>query len=126
LSSPRSISFILAALVFAGCTRAVDVPLYQFEAEAQSHESHRFTMKDNTQYVVDQFAISDSTVTIMKWNLADTRYKHVELPVVLNRRDVKFVEKLELDQGKSFYVVAPIGLAVLLIIGLATSPIHID
>ena len=57
---------------------------------------------------------------------ADTRYKHVELPVVLNRRDVKFVEKLELDQGKSFYLVAPIGLAVLLIIGLATSPIHID
>ena len=83
-------------------------------------------MKDNTQYVVDQFAITDSTVTIMKWNLADTRYKHVELPVVLNRRDVKFVEKLELDQGKSFYLVAPIGLAVLLIIGLATSPIHID
>ena len=83
-------------------------------------------MKDNTQYVVDQFAISDSTVTIMKWSLADTRYKHVELPVVLNRRDVKFVEKLELDQGKSFYVVAPIGLTVLLIIGLATSPIHID
>jgi len=83
-------------------------------------------MKDNTQYVVDQFAITDSTVTIMKWNLADTRYKHVELPVVLNRQDVKFVEKLELDQGKSFYVVAPIGLAVLLIIGLAMSPIHID
>ena len=126
MSSPRSISFILAAFVFAGCTRAVDVPLYQFEVEAQSHESHRFTMKDNTQYVVDQFAISDSTVTIMKWNLADTRYKHVELPVVLNRRDLKFVEKLELDQGKSFYLVAPIGLAVLLIIGLATSPIHID
>jgi len=83
-------------------------------------------MKDNTQYVVDQFAITDSTVTIMKWNLADTRYKHVELPVVLNRQDVKFVEKLELDQGKSFYVVAPIGLAVLLIIGMAMSPIHID
>ena len=83
-------------------------------------------MKDNTQYVVDQFAISDSTVTIMKWNLADTRYKHVELPVVLNRRDLKFVEKLELDQGKSFYLVAPIGLTVLLIIGMAMSPIHID
>jgi hypothetical protein len=122
----RVVALLIIALTATGCTRAVDVPLYQFEAEAQSHESHRFTMKDNTQYVVDQFAISDSTVTIMKWNLADTRYKHVELPVVLNRRDVKFVEKLELDQGKSFYVVAPIGLAVLLIIGLATSPIHID
>ena len=122
----RVVTLLIIALTATGCTRAVDVPLYQFEAEAQSHESHRFTMKDNTQYVVDQFAVSDSTVTIMKWNLADTRYKHVELPVVLNRRDVKFVEKLELDQGKSFYVVAPIGLAVLLIIGLATSPIHID
>jgi len=124
LSSPRSISFILAAFVFAGCTRAVDVPLYQFEAEAQSHESHRFTMKDNTQYVVDQFAISDSTVTIMKWNLADTRYKHVELPVVLNRRDVKFVEKLKLDQGKSFLAVAPLGVTLLLMIGIITSDVH--
>ena len=122
----RVVALLIIALTAAGCTRAVDVPLYQFEVEAQSHESHRFTMKDNTQYVVDQFAISDSTVTIMTWNLADTRYKHVELPVVLNRQDVKFVEKLELDQGKSFYVVAPIGLTVLLIIGLATSPIHID
>lgn len=79
-------------------------------------------MKDNTQYVVDQFAITDSTVTIIKWNLADTRYKHVELPVVLNRRDVKFVEKLELDEGKSFLVVAPIGLVVLFIVLLATGP----
>ena len=122
----RVVALLIIALTATGCTRAVDVPLYQFEAASQSHESHRFTMKDNTQYVVDQFAISDSTVTIMKWNLADTRYKHVELPVVLNRQDVKFVEKLELDQGKSFYVVAPIGLAVLLIIGLAMSPIHID
>ena len=122
----RVVALLTIALTATGCTRAVDVPLYQFEAEAQSHESHRFTMKDNTQYVVDQFAVSDSTVTIMKWNLADTRYKHVELPVVLNRQDVKFVEKLELDQGNSFLVVAPIGLAVLLIIGLATSPIHID
>ena len=122
----RVVALLTIALTATGCTRAVDVPLYQFEAEAQSHESHRFTMKDNTQYVVDQFAISDSTVTIMKWNLADTRYKHVELPVVLNRRDVKFVEKLELDQGKSFYLVAPIGLTVLLIIGMAMSPIHID
>ena len=81
-------------------------------------------MKDNTQYVVDQFAISDSTVTIMKWNLADTRYKHVGLPVVLNRRDVKFVEKLKLDQGKSFLAVAPLGVTLLLMIGIITSDVH--
>jgi len=120
----RVVTLLIIALTATGCTRAVDVPLYQFEAEAQSHESHRFTMKDNTQYVVDQFAVSDSTVTIMKWNLADTRYKHVELPVVLNRQDVKFVEKLELDQGKSFLAVAPLGVTLLLMIGILNSDVH--
>jgi hypothetical protein len=113
---------ILAALLFAGCTRAVEMPLEKLDSEAQSHEAHLITMKDDTRYAIDRFSTTDSTIVIVKLNLADERYKHVDLPIVVNREDVKSLQKLELDQGKSFFLVAPLGLAVLFIILLATSP----
>ncbi len=114
---------ILASLTFTGCTKAVNVPVDQVDSAAQVHGiSHRITMIDGARYAVDRFSTTDSTVTIIKLNQADTRYKRVKLPIVLEKDDITSLERFELDHGKSFLLVAPIGLFVMLVVGLAIDP----
>jgi hypothetical protein len=125
-SLKQIIAVLMIVLMASSCTRAVEIPLKNLDSEAESHESHRIVMRDGAQYVVDRFSTDDSTITITKWNLADTRYKHVEPPVILNREDVKALERLELDQGKSFLVFAPLGVTLLLIIGFLNSDFYAD
>jgi hypothetical protein len=121
------VALLLIGSMVTGCTRAVEVPREQFESTSQAHNvSHRITMTDGSRYVIKQFTVTDSTITIVELNQADERYKHVALPMFLRRADVKSIERMELDPGKSFFVVVPIGLAVIWIVVLATSPPLVD
>jgi hypothetical protein len=117
------VALLLIGSMVTGCTQAVEVPREQFESASQAHNvSHRITMTGGSRYAVKRFSLTDSTVTIAELNPADERYKHVELPIVMRREDMKSIERLELDPGKSFFVVLPIGLAIIWIVVLSTSP----
>jgi hypothetical protein len=117
------VALLLIGSMATACTRAVEVPREQFESTSQAHNvSHRITMTDGSRYVIKQFTVTDSTITIVELNQADERYKHVALPMFLRRADVKSIERMELDPGKSFFLVAPIGLAILLVVDWANSP----
>jgi len=79
-------------------------------------------MNDGSRYAVDQFSLTDSTIVIEKWNLADERYKHVDLPMMVRRDDVKSIEELELDPGNSFWLLTSIGIGVVTLLVLFTPP----
>ncbi len=96
----RAVAVILAVSLFAACTKAVDIPRDDFESAAKAESAHhRIELKDGSEYIVNEFSLTDSTMVIEKLNGGDLRYNEAKLPIVLPIGDVESVSRLETRKG---------------------------
>jgi hypothetical protein len=109
----------LLAFVLSGCSRAVTVPPRELAPASQWHG--RYRIKTTTaEFTARHFAVTDSTVVIRELAGSDKRYGDAELPITVPVQDVKSVERLDVDEGKTFVVVVLAAVFAGLIIGLST------
>jgi len=95
------------------------VPPRELAPRSQWHGLFRVSTTDDA-YTVKEFAVTDSTLVISKLGGSDKRYGDAKLPIALPLRDVKSVDRLETDTGKTFLVAMGGVLFAVLVIGLAT------
>ncbi len=117
----RLICVVLIAGMTTGCSKAVEIPRDQFEAAAGEESArYRVEMTDGSQYTVERFSLTDSTVVIEELGPSDERYKRAVLPIVLPLGDLEAIARYEFDKDRSFFALVGAGVVALAIIFLAT------
>ena len=87
---------IMVALLCAGCSRTVDVPRQQFEAEAQNESAtHRIATRNGDEYLVERYSIAATALVIEVLAPDDPRRHKVELPISLVLDDVISIKRIE-------------------------------
>jgi hypothetical protein len=95
-------TMLLAFLV--GCAQTVVVPHEELTGCRECTGLHRIQTSDD-QYLVQRFAVNDSTVTILEFARADGRYGITEPPVILTLEEVRSVVRLRSDKDYASIVV---------------------
>lgn len=110
------ISIVLAFLI--GCARTVVVPREELTRCVDCKGLYRIHTTDG-EYLVQRFAVSDSTIVISELARSDGRYGVVGMPVTLTLKDVTSVSKMPTDKDY-----APIVVACFVLFGLAVFLVH--
>lgn len=114
-------TLLLIAFMATGCSKAVEIPRDQFEPPASEGKGvHRICMVDKSSYEARAFSMTDSTIVIETLNPTDSRYKRVELPIVLPLSEVESISKYELDRGRSFFLLAGSFIVIMFVITLGS------
>lgn len=117
----RAIALGLAFIMLIGCTKAIDVPADRFEAASHVEGvSHLIELNNGASYAAREFAMTDSTLVILKLNHTRDMYTSKKVPVTLRSEDIKAIKRLELNREKSFFFLAGTGLLTVLIITFLT------
>ncbi len=97
----RAISVVLIALLCVGCSRAVEIPRQQLEAqEYRKVGSYKVRLHGWNEYNVRRFSMTDSTVVIEELLVTDDRYKlkKHDMPIVVPREDVEYIAAMETNK----------------------------
>ena len=112
----RTVALLLVVtLILSSCSQAARVPQSELTSGTERTGLHRIQTVDD-QFVVQRFAVTDSTINILEFAETDGRYGRAELPVVIDLDDVKSVEKISTDNdhgGLILWTVAIVGIVVL-------------
>ncbi len=98
---------IVTALLLAfllGCAQAVIVPDEELTKDGDYSGLYRIHTIDD-QYLVQRFAVRDSTIEILELARSDGRYGAVGMPVTVSLKDVTSVAKLPTNKDYARIVV---------------------
>ena len=101
LKKTRTISMVLVVLLLVACSRAVEMPRDQLEAqEASKVGSYKVRLHGWNEYNVRRFSMTDSTVVIEELQDFDDHYKlkKHDMPIVVPLEEVEYIAVMETNK----------------------------
>jgi hypothetical protein len=127
MTGRRGISLVMAALLFAGCSKAVVIPRDDLANEKyRAVGDYRIKLRGWNEYHARKFSVTDSTVVIEELKQSDDLYKQKrhDMPIVIPNREVEYIGEMQANKPMTVITLVGIGLAAAFVAWLST--IHWD
>jgi len=121
MSRFRILVFPLVVLLLLGCSHAVYLPRYEWNApEYRKPGSYMIRVHGGKHYNTRRFSMTDSTVVIEELLAVDDHYKLMkhDMPIVVPLKDVEYIGVMETDRLMTTAVLIGLGAFVAAIIVL--------
>src|SRR5262245_1651602 len=90
-----TVGIALIGILASACARTVEYPRDDFETASRDDRPRIVMMTDGSQYIVQKFSLTDSTLVVEDLSSTDSRFKQVDWPIPVPFTEVPSIKKRE-------------------------------